>query len=110
LFSTEFRKIVERTRPPATSAITLQRAAPAISRNARLSRRIFRRRQPVAEAAHGLDYIFSELAAQTPHENLDRVGIPVEILIVKMFDQFGARNHAALMMHHIGEQAIFERG
>ncbi len=44
-----------------------------------------------------------------PDKDLDGVGVAVEILIVKMFDEFGSRNDAALVMHQIGEQPVFER-
>ena len=64
----------------------------------------------VAESPHGLDDFHAELLAQPADENLDRVGIAVEILIVEMLDQLGARHHPALMMHQIGEQPIFVRG
>src|SRR5690606_2186665 len=55
--------------------------------------------QPVAHAAHGLDQIESDLAAQAADKDFDRIGIAVEILIVEMLDQFRAGNDLALMMH-----------
>ena len=33
--------------------------------------------------------------------------VPIEILIIEMFDQLGARHDAAGMMHQIGEQPVF---
>ena len=40
----------------------------------------------IAEPAQRLDDVDAELLAQPADENLDRIGIAVEILFVKMFD------------------------
>ena len=69
-----------------------------------------RRRQQIAEAAHGLDDVDIELLADAADEHLDRIGVAVEVLIVEMLDQFGARDHASRMMHQIGQQPILVRG
>src|SRR4051794_37593475 len=50
-----------------------------------------RRRQEIAEAAHGLDDVDLELLADAADEHFDGVGIAVKILVVKVFDQFGTR-------------------
>ena len=62
----------------------------------------------IAKAAHRLDEMGVQFLAQASDENLDRVGIAVEILIVQMLDQFGARYHLAAMMGEIGKQAVFQ--
>ena len=64
----------------------------------------------IAETAHRLNHIDAELFAQAADKDLDRIGVAVEILIVEMLDDLGARNHAAGMVHQIGEQAVFVRG
>ena len=66
--------------------------------------------EQIAEAAHGLDHVDAELLADAADEDLDRVGVAVEILVVEMLDQFGARHHAAGVVHQIGEQPVFVRG
>src|SRR5690606_17785964 len=59
----------------------------------------------VAHSAHGFDHVDTNLLAQAPDKDLDSIGIPVEILIIEMFDQFGAGNDLAHMVHQIGKQA-----
>src|SRR5580698_8693822 len=66
--------------------------------------------ETVAKSAHRLNQVGIELPAQTPDEHFDRIGIPVEILVVKMFDKFGAGNDAAFVVREIGEETIFEGG
>ena len=44
----------------------------------------------VAEPPHRLDQVHAEFLAQTADEDLDRVGIAIEVLVVEMLDQFGA--------------------
>src|ERR1700676_2774525 len=95
---------------PVTSRITtVQVAAEKNRRSASELARIGRREQ-IAEAADGLDDVDPELLADTADEDLDRVGVAVEILVVEMLDQLGARHHAAGMVHQIGEQPILVRG
>src|ERR1700742_2158608 len=69
-----------------------------------------RRRQQISEAADGLNDVDIELLADAPDEDLDGVGVAVEVLVVEMLDQFGARHYASRMMHEIGEQPVFMRG
>ena len=69
-----------------------------------------RRGEEIAEPAHGLDHVDAELLADAADEHLDGVGVAVEVLIVEMLDQFGARDHAAGMMHQVGEQPVFVAG
>src|SRR5690606_5903521 len=115
--STDWRKTEERMMPPASSAIVLHKAAPATRRNARLSEPIlnflnciFRRGEPVAEATNRLDHVLAELAAQAADKHLNRIGVAVKILIIKMLHQFGARDDAALVVDQIFDETIFERG
>src|SRR3954447_20988618 len=114
---TEARKIPERTKPPTSRASSVHTAAATISRAEReLSlcgspvRRCVRNFETIAKAAHRLDQIGIELLAQTPDEHLYCIRVAIEILIVKMLDQFGPGNHPAAVMRQIGEQAIFQRG
>src|SRR5436190_4018206 len=55
--------------------------------------------ETVAEAADGGDHVGAELLADARDEHLDRVRIPVEILVVNMLDQLGAADHLALVVH-----------
>src|SRR6202011_2462977 len=63
-----------------------------------------------AEAAHGLDEGRSELAAQTGDEDLDGVGVAIEILRVDVLRQFILRDDAAAVVHEIREHAEFVAG
>src|SRR5262245_36496095 len=95
---------------PATGRTSsTQAAAVAKSPNARELGRIALR-EPVAQAANGLDHVRRDLLAQTADEHLDGVGVAVEILLIKMLDQFGARDDAIVVMHQISEQPILVRG
>src|ERR1051326_5562215 len=69
-----------------------------------------RRGQEIAEPPDGLDAIDSALLADSSNEYFDRIGIPVEILVVEVLDQLRARHHAAGVVHQIREQPIFMRG
>src|ERR1700761_4352066 len=90
LFCAAMRKALDRTAPPSSKPSKVHIAAAAIRRAERdssLSRRaaqfgIFKR---IAKPAHRLDQACVQLLAQAPDENLDRVGITVEVLIVQMF-------------------------
>src|SRR5215468_9327065 len=95
---------------PATTSITIvQVAAEKNSRSASELARIGQREQ-IAQAAYRLDHVDAELLADATDEDLDRIGVPIEVLIVKVLDELGARHHAAGVMHQIGEQTIFVRG
>src|SRR3569623_2321853 len=61
-----------------------------------------RRGQEIAEAADGLDDVDVELLADAADEDLNGVGVAVEILVVEMLDELGARHHAPRMMHQVG--------
>src|SRR5271154_3345750 len=67
-------------------------------------------REQIAEAAHRLYDVDAEFFADAADEDLDRIGVAVKVLIVEMLDQFGARHHAAGMVHQIGQQPVFVRG
>src|SRR5882724_1579615 len=115
LFCAAMRKALDRTMPPATSPSMVHTAAAAIRRDDRdssLSRRaaqfgIFQR---IAKPAHRLNKARVQFLAQAADKNLDRIGVAVEILVVEMLHQLGARYHLAAMMGKIGQQAIFLTG
>jgi hypothetical protein len=87
---------------PATGRTSsTQAAAVANSRNARELVRIALR-EPVSQAANGLDHIGRDLFAQPSNEDFDGIGVAVEILFVKMLYQLGARDDAVVVMHQIG--------
>src|SRR5215510_1081676 len=95
---------------PATGRTSSTHAAAvAKSRNARELVRIALR-EPVAQAANGLDHVRRDLLAQASDEHLDSIGVAVEILLVEMRDQLGARDDAIVVMHQVGEQPILVRG
>src|SRR3546814_14411838 len=62
--------------------------------------------QRIAEAAAGGDDVGAELLADAGDEHLDRVGIPVEILVVDVLDQLGSADHLALVVNEVGEQLV----
>ena len=70
---------------------------------------VLRNNQAIAKTALGLDAINTNLAAQAADEHFDRVRIPVKVLIINMLDQFCARYDPTLMMHQVGQHAIFMR-
>src|SRR5690606_26883018 len=59
---------------------------------------------PVSHAAHGFDHVDPHFPAQPADKDLYRVGITIEILIVKMLHQLRSRHHSAHVMHQIGKQ------
>src|SRR5258708_4474386 len=95
---------------PVTSRITtVQVAAEKNSRSASELARIGGAEE-IAETADGLDHVDAELLADAADEHLDGVGVAVEILVVEMLDQLGTRDHAAGVVHQVGEQPILVRG
>src|SRR5262249_60284525 len=96
--------------PVTTRITTVQVVAEKNSLRASELRRIARRSEQIAKPAHGLYDIDAELFAHAADEHLDGVGVAIEILVVEMLDQFAARDHAAGMMHEVGQQAILVRG
>src|SRR5689334_13344165 len=105
------RKALDRTAPPTASPNRVHTAAAAIRRDdsdSSLGRRtaqfgIFQR---IAKPAHRLNKARVQLLAQAADEDLDRVGVAVEILVVEMLHQFGARYNLAAMMRKIGQQPV----
>src|SRR5215510_3868287 len=94
---------------PATGRTSsTQAAAVANSRNAR-ELVLIALREPVAQAANGLDHIGRDLFAQPSDEDLDGIRVAVEILLIKMLDELGARDDAVVVMHEVGEQPVFMR-
>src|SRR4029079_9194982 len=92
------------------STTSVHAAAEARRLKARELSLIVRVREAVAEPADSLDEIDGKLLAQAPDEHLDGIGVAVEILLVEMLDQLGARDDALTMQHEISEHAIFVRG
>src|ERR1039457_1241721 len=68
----------------------------------------------VADAAHGLDELLRvavvDLAAQVADVDVDDVGEAVVIHIPDVLDDHGAAEGAALVAHHVFEDAKFLRG
>src|SRR5688572_5486672 len=98
------------TTPAMASTSSVHRAAVANSRKASELSVIAFLGQPVAETAHRLDHVGRDLLAEAADEDLDRVGVAVEVLVVEMLDQLRARDHATVVVHEIGEEAILVRG
>src|SRR5215475_11505910 len=92
--------------PVATRLTTVHAVADRNRRSASELARIGRGRQQITEAAHGLDDLDAELLANAADENLDGIGIAVEILVVEMLDEFRARYHATRMVHQVRQQPI----
>src|SRR5271168_2353502 len=88
---------------------TVQAVAQRNRRTASELARIGRREQ-ITETAHRLDHIDAELLADAADEDLDRIGVAVEVLVVEMLDELGPRHHAAGMVHQVGQQPVFVRG
>src|SRR4029079_15348539 len=108
-------KRLPRSIPAVTSTMRLSTAADSASRNERefslngLSR-IIRFGDAISHAADGMEDVDAEFLAQPPDKHFDGVRAAVEILVVEMLDQFGARHDLALVVHQLGEQAKLERG
>jgi hypothetical protein len=66
--------------------------------------------EAVAETADGGDHVGTELLSDPGDEHLDRVRIPVEILIVDMFDQLGPAHHLAFVVHQVAQKLVLLRG
>src|SRR5215467_12193178 len=96
--------------PVANRMTTVQAVADTNSRSASELARIAGGREQIPEAAHGLDDLDAELLADAPDEDLDGVGIAVEVLVVEMLDQLGARHHPPGVMHQVRQQAVFVGG
>ena len=95
--------------PVAMRMITVHAVAHKNKRTASELARIGRRQQ-ITEPSHRLNDIHAELLADAPDEDLNRIRIAIKILIVEMFDQFGARHDPTGVMHEIGQQPVFVRG
>jgi hypothetical protein len=61
----------------------------------------------ITETTGGLDQVYPQLSAQPADEHLDRVGVPITIVFVKVLHQLGAGDYPALMMSEISEKPIF---
>src|SRR5688572_744394 len=96
---------------PATGSTTSTHAA-AVTNSRNASELVFIAvlREAIAKTANGLDHLGRNLLAQPADEHLDGIRIAVEVLLVKVLDQLRARDDALVVMHEIGEQAVFVRG
>src|SRR5262249_27005942 len=95
---------------PATTSITTGQVAAEKNRRSASELARIGHCEQIAQAAHRLDHVDTELLANAADEDFDRVRVAVEILVVEMLDQLGARYHAAGVMHQIGQQAVLVRG
>src|ERR1700730_12227261 len=68
------------------------------------------RRQQVTQSPHGLNDIDFQLLADAADKHFNGVGVAVEILVIQVFHQFGARDHAPGMVHEIFQQPVLVRG
>src|SRR5215210_6347988 len=100
----------ERAMPVRRRITTVQAVADRKRRSASELARIVWGREEITETAHGLDDVDAELLADAADKHFDGVGIAVEVLVVEMLDQFGARNDPPGMVHQIGQQAVFMGG
>src|ERR1700730_14416838 len=96
--------------PAIGSTNRTQAAAVANSRKASELVFIALLRQTIAEPANGLDHVRRDLLPQAPDENLDGIGIAVEVLLVEMLDQLRAGDDPLVVMHEVGKKAILVRG
>src|SRR5262249_23012266 len=108
--SSAARWIDDSTIPVTTRIRTVQVVAEKNSLSASELRRIAWRRQQIAEPAHGLDHVDTELPADTADKDFDGVGIAIEILVVEVLDQLAAGAHAAGMVHEVRQQPVLVRG
>src|SRR5690349_14356423 len=90
--------------------MTVQAVAETNSRSASELARIAWRREQVAQPTHRLDHVDAELPADAPDEDLDRVRVAVEILVIEMLDKLGAGYDPAGVVHEIGQQPVLVRG
>src|SRR5207248_5457434 len=97
------------TAPVANRISTGQAVAETNSRSASELVRIARRCQEISEPPDGLDDIDPDLLANAADEHLDSIGIAVEILIVEMLHQLGARHYAPGVVHQVRLQPVFVR-
>src|SRR5215470_13205662 len=96
--------------PAIGSTNNTHAAAVANSRNASELVFIALLREPVAEAADGLDHVRGDLLPKPADKHLDGVGISIKILFIEMLDQLGARDYPLVVVHEIGKQAVLVRG
>src|SRR5258705_4941098 len=96
--------------PVAMRITAIDAVAQANRRTASELPRISWRREKISKPANRLDDVDPELLADAADEDLDRIRIAIEILVVEVLDELGARDHPTGMMHQIGEQAILVRG
>src|SRR5690606_4742497 len=65
--------------------------------------------EAVAKSTDGSDHVGTQLLADASDENLDRVRIAVEVLVVDVLDQLGAADHLALVVHEVAEELVLLR-
>ncbi len=62
-----------------------------------------------SEKVEGFD-AGAELLAQAADEDLDGVGVAVEVLVVDVLGQLGARHHLVLVVHQVGDDLVLMGG
>src|SRR5690606_27282042 len=65
--------------------------------------------EPVTETADGLDQISRDFFTQPADEDLDRVAVAIEVLVIEMLDKLGARHHPLVVVHEVREQPVLVR-
>src|ERR1700727_2528639 len=50
-----------------------------------------------------------DLGAQARHVHVDHIGLRIEVIVPDMFEQHGARDHLAGVLHEIFQQTEFAR-
>src|SRR5665213_2962134 len=96
--------------PAAMSASALHSDAAAMRRKAsELVFSIAWNDDAIAKPADCLDDVRRHLLAQPADENLDRVRVAIEVLIVEMLDQLSAGDDPIAVVHEVFEHAILVR-
>ena len=85
-----------------TSRTTATTAEVKISRKESELLCIIRLGYAVSHAADGMQHVNAEFFLFSPDEHLDSVSIAVEVLVIEVFNQFGARNNLAAVVHERG--------
>src|SRR3990167_795428 len=95
--------------PPSSAEASGARSGASPGEGASLAGRFVGIVEAVTEATDGRYHISAQLLANPGDEDLDRIRIAVEILIVDMLDQFGSADYFALVVHQVAQQLVFLR-
>src|SRR5262245_32322909 len=98
------------TTPAMASTSSVHSAAVANRRKASELSVIAFAGEPIAKTPHGGDHVRRDLLAQTADEDLDRVAVAIEVLVIEMLNELRARHDTAVMVHEVGEQPVLVRG